>query len=126
MNENKTDRREFNRFSVEFVVEVAAEDAAGNRFEDKAALNDVSGGGAKFTTQQDDRYFPGQELEVNIYLPGTDDVKARMRAKATVVRIDQFGSSDIGKKAPGADISVKLTTRLNFERDDMKNRRAGL
>jgi hypothetical protein len=126
MNENKTDRREFNRFSVEFVVEVAAEDAAGNRFEDKAALKDVSAAGAKFTTQQDDRYFPGQELGVNIYLPGTDDVKARMRAKATVVRIDQSGSSDIGKKTPGADISVNLTTRLNFERDDMKNRRAGL
>jgi hypothetical protein len=43
-----------------------------------------------------------------------------------VVRIDQSGSSDIGKKTPGADISVNLTTRLNFERDDMKNRRAGL
>jgi len=117
---NKSDRRAFNRFPLEFMLEVAAEDSDGNKFNEKIVLEDISGDGAKFITQQAGKYFPGQSLKMTIYLPGPNDVKADMRGKATVVRIDPSGNSGIGEKSQEMSIAVTFDTPLQFERIDVK------
>jgi len=117
---NKSDRRNFNRFQIEFVLEVSAKDSEGKEFNEKTVLKDISGEGAKFITQQAGKYFPGQSLEVTIYLPGTNDVKADMRGKATVVRVDPSSNSGIGEKSQEMSIAVTFDTPLHFERVNVK------
>ena len=117
---NNTDKRAFNRFPMEFVLEVSAKDSEGKEFNEKTVLNDISGEGAKFITQQAGKYFPGQSLEMTIYLPGTNEVKADMRGKATVVRVDPSSNSGIGEKSQEMSIAVKFDAPLHFERIDVK------
>jgi len=117
---NKSDRRAFNRFPMEFMLEVSSEDSEGKEFNEKTVLKDISGEGAKFITQQAGKYFPGQSLEMTIYLPGPNDVKADMRGKATVVRIDPSGNSGLGEKSQEMSIAVTFDTPLHFERVNVK------
>ncbi len=100
---------------MDFIVAVSGEDGAGNRFEDKADLNDVSGEGAKFLTQNYDKYFLGQELDLTIFLPGTHEMEAHLTAKAIVVRIDLPNGTLKGSGPLGRGIAVKFETHLNFE-----------
>jgi len=118
-----TDRRKSERFSMEFVVEVASKDVEEKIFNEKAVLKDVSGGGAKFITRNIRRYFLGQLLDLKIYLPGTDDVEGYMKGEAVVVRIDPFDSSGIDGKNQGAGIAVEFNDWLNFERSNMENKK---
>jgi len=117
---NKPDRRNFNRFPMEFVLEVSAKDSEGKEFNEKTVLEDISGEGARFITQQAGKYFPGQSLELTIHLPGSDEVKACMIGKATVVRVDSPTDSKIEQKSQAMSIAVKLDTPLRFERVDVK------
>jgi len=117
---NISERRAFNRFPIEFVLEVSAKDGEGKEFNEKTMLEDISGEGAKLITQQARKYFPGQSLEMTIYLPGPNDVKADMRGKATVVRIDPSSNSGISEKSQEMSITVKLDAPLHFERVDIK------
>jgi len=112
----EADKRGFDRFHMDFVLEVYSEDVEGKKFEDKAILEDISGGGAKFLAQKSDMYFPGQLLEITIFLPGTDEMEAHMKAKATVVRIDPPDDSEKDNKSRGRDIAIKFETRFNFEK----------
>jgi len=112
--EKESNKREFERLPIDFVLEVYSENAEGKKFEDKAVLEDVSGGGAKFLTKKSDMYFPGQLLEITVFLPGTDEMKAHMKAKATVVRIDASNDSEQDNKNPESCIAVKFETHLSF------------
>ena len=105
---DKSDRRDFNRFPIEFVIKVAAEDSEGKKFNEMAVLNNISGGGARFISRQAGKYFLGQPLEMTIYLSETGDAKARMRGRATVVRIDPPSNSGIGNKSQEIGIAVFL------------------
>ncbi len=113
---NQADKREFERLPIDFVMEVYSEDVEGEKFEDQAVLEDVSGGGAKFLSKKSDMYFPGQLLNINILLPGTDEMEAHMKAKAIVVRIDPSNASEKDNKNRARNIAVKFETRLNFEK----------
>jgi hypothetical protein len=117
---NISERRAFNRFPIEFVLEVSSEDSEGKEFNERTVLKDISGDGAKFITQQARKYFLGQSLGMTIYLPGPNDVKADMRGKATVVRIDPSSNSGIGEKSQEMSIAVTFDTPLHFERVDIK------
>lgn len=111
---NKSDKREFERFPVDFVLEVSAEDIEGNKYDDKTVLKNISGGGAKFITRQSAKYFLGQSLEITIYLPGTNDVNAHMRGKATVVRTYSPSDSGVGEKRKGTGIAVRFDAPLKM------------
>ena len=117
---NKSNIRDFIRFPIEFVLEVSAQDIEGNKYKEKTILRDISGGGAKFISLQAGKYFLGQPLEITIYLPETGGIKARMKGKATVVRIDPPSNSDISKRTQEIEIAVKMDTLLDFERLDVK------
>jgi hypothetical protein len=54
--------------------------------------------GARFLTQQTKRYIPGQSLEMTIHLPATNELKACINGRATVVRIEQLGIISVCKK----------------------------
>jgi hypothetical protein len=117
---NRSEKRAFNRFPIEFVLEVSAKDGEGKEFNERTVLKDISGEGAKLITQQAGKYFPGQSLEMIIYLPGPNDVKADMRGKATVVRIDPSSNSGISEKSQEMSIAVTFDAPLHFERVDIK------
>jgi hypothetical protein len=114
--DKEADKREFERLPIDCVLEVYPEDVEGKKFEDKAVLEDVSGGGAKFLTKKSDMYFPGQLLEITILLPGTDEMEAHMKTKATVVRIDPSNDSEKNNKSLEGCIAVKFETHLSFGR----------
>ena len=111
---NNTNKREFKRFPVDFSLEVSAKDIEENEYNDRGALENISGGGAKFTTRQPAKYFSGQSLETTISLPGTDDVKAYMKGKATVMRVDSPNDSDVGEKSKGAGIAIRFDAPLKM------------
>jgi len=118
--DDRSDRRKFDRFPMEFILEVIAKDSKGNKFTDITALKNISGESAKFITRQTNKYFPGQSLELNIFLPGTNDVKAQMRGKASVVRIGTYSNKDIEEESGVTGIALILETPLSFERVDKK------
>ena len=117
---NKPDRRNFDRFPIEFVIEVSTEDNEEKKYKENTVLKDISGESARFITQQVDKYFLGQSLELTIHLPGSDEVKACMIGKATVIRIDSPTDSKIEHKSQETCIAIKLAAPLRFERDDVK------
>ena len=117
---NTSERREFNRFKIEFLIEVAAKDKKGEIFHENTVLKNISGGGAKFTTWKVDNYFLGQELKMTLFLPGTGDVNAHMSVKAQVMRIDPSKKEYKEEKNAEGCVAVRFDTLLNFEREDLK------
>lgn len=86
------DRRAFPRHHIEFDIEITGVTSAGEPFTERTVLGDISGGGARFRTVRPERYMPGQELELKVFLPGTDDVRAHMAGDAVVVVVDREGA----------------------------------
>jgi len=106
-----SEKREFERLPFDLNLKVSAKDIHGKRFRDAGVLNDVSGEGAKFSTQNIEQYYPGQMLAVSIVLPGIDHVSAHMKTKASVTRIepgDETGNA--------STVAVRFKTHLTFER----------
>jgi len=62
-----SDKREFERFPVGFVLEVSAQDIDGKGFRDTGVLNDVSGEGAKFLTRNIDQTLKVQSVQLLKY-----------------------------------------------------------
>lgn len=111
-----SDTRQFERFSIDFKIEVVAHDRDGGEHREKTILEDISGEGARFLTGKAEHYFIGQSLEVSIYLPGTDEVKASMKGKAKVVRIGLCGNAASSSQSQPVCVAVKLDAPLYFER----------
>jgi len=91
-------------------MEVTAEISEGIKVKEHTTLNGISRSSARFITQQADRYFPGQQLEMTIYLPVTNEVRACMKGKAIVVRVESLSNS----------VAVSFDAPLLFERADVK------
>lgn len=112
----QNDRRAFDRFPIEFEIEVRSEDAGTEIYKEKALLKNISGEGIKFVTRKSNRYSLDQKLEIFIYLPANNEVKARMKGDATVVRIDPTSNSRLREKNEEMDVAVKFNDPLHFER----------
>jgi hypothetical protein len=113
--EGTADNRAFPRLRTDFVMEVVAEAPSGGKCVDRALLWDVSGGGAKFMTEDARGYFPGQAIEIAICLPGTSDTGACMKGKGTVLRVESSIAKD-GKKTNQAAIAIRINEPLHLER----------
>ena len=103
------DRRAFPRHHIEFDIEITGVTPAGEPFTERTVLGNISGGGARFRTVTLERYMPGQELGLKVFLPGTDDVQAHMAGDAVVVLVDREGV------AGGAAVTVKFGSTLLLE-----------
>lgn len=110
-----SDKREFERLPVDFVLEVSAQDINGKGFRDAGVLNDVSGEGGKFLTRNIEQYYQGQLLAVSIVLPGTGHVSAHMKTKASVIRIEP--ADETGNVST---VAVRFKTHLTFERIEIQ------
>jgi len=110
------DTRQFDRFPIDFKIEVVAHDRDGREHREKTVLEDISGEGARFLTGKAERYFIGQSLEVSIYLPGTDEVQATMKGKAKIVRIGPCDNTASSGQSQPVCVAVKLDDPLSFER----------
>lgn len=115
MEEDKSYKREFSRFTMGMEMEVSATDQQGNPYAEKAILKEISGDGARFSSRQVHKYYPGQILDLIVYLPGTQEVKANIGGKATVVRIEPLACTDGAEDACG-DVAVTIDIPLHFER----------
>jgi hypothetical protein len=113
---NNAEKREFKRFLIEFVLEIAAKDAHGREFVDKTISRNISGGGAKFLTHKADKYFQDQILEMIFIMPGTGDVNAHMKAKGRVIRVETSSDQFNSEKNYSACVAIVFETLLNFER----------
>jgi hypothetical protein len=111
-----SDTRKFERFPIDFNIEVVAHDRDGEEHREKTVLEDISGEGVKFLTGKAEHYFIGQSLEVSIYLPGTDEVHASMKSKAKVMRIGPCANASSSGQAKPACVAVKLDTPMSFQR----------
>jgi hypothetical protein len=110
------DRRRFDRHSIDFRVEIISRDRQGRDHKEMTALDEVSGEGARFLTENAERYFVEQSLEVSIFLPGTDEVQASMKGTAKVVWIGPCSNAAaIGEPQP-ACVAVKLDSPLYLKR----------
>jgi len=109
-------RRQFDRFQIDFHVEVLLQDNEGKVLREQTTLEDISGEGAGFLTRKAERYSLGKPLELIIYLPGTDEVQASMKGKAKVVRIGPCGNAASSGEAQPVCVAVELDAPLCFER----------
>ena len=113
---DEIEKRAFDRIKMDLLMQVSADDKSGNTYQDKALLKDISGGGVNFSTRLTDKYFCGQSLKIIIELPGTGDVKARMKAKATVLRIDSPEDTDKKERDQQSNVAARFDIPLTFER----------
>lgn len=111
------DQRGFNRYSVKFAVMISSRDAKGGIYREKSFLHDISGGGAMFVTAAPERYSPGQMLKISIFLSGTNDVRARIRTEAVVVRIHPMDEKG-GIRSQHVGVAVTFDRSFEFERID--------
>lgn len=111
-------KRSFDRFPIEF--EVIASVIDNDEFPDieRSELHDVSGGGAMFISRFPERYYPGQLLKLDIFLAGTEDVRACIKTEASVVRVHQLESGDQEETGAKTGIAVKFHKPFEFERMD--------
>jgi hypothetical protein len=113
---NTREKRDDTRFAIDFEVGLVTKDPGGLRYRERTVLMSIFREGARVMSHNTERYFPGQPLDLTIHLPGTEDVKACMRVKATVVRIDPLHTPGIGENRPGECLTVFFDTPLYFER----------
>jgi hypothetical protein len=110
------DRRRFDRHSIDFRVEIISRDRQGRDHKEMTTLGEVSGEGARFFTENAERYFVEQSLEVSIFLPGTDEVQATMKGTAKVIWIGPCSNAASRGKAQPVCVAIKLDAPLFFER----------
>jgi len=103
------ERRQFERFPVDFEVLVYTHQDNHSEFIETANIENISGGGISFFTNNPDQYSIGQQLEVAIHLPDCETYEAFMKSIATVVRIG--AASQNGQ----AIIGLQFHDELDFE-----------
>lgn len=113
-----SDQRGFDRYAVSFPVIVAGRDAKGMENHEKTVLHDISGSGAMFMSRSPERYYPGQVVKISIMLDGTNEVRARIRTEATVIRINRNKTDSGDSDAPSIGIAVQFDRSFEFERID--------
>jgi len=99
MTDQRTRKKErvFERFPLEFFIEITGKSQSGKTFSDRGAMRNVSGNGLSFSTVRADCYAVGQKVAIRVCLPGTDELDASMASDATVIWMqlaDQHGGSE--------------------------------
>ena len=111
-------KRSFDRFPIEFDVIVTVIDGTDHQDSERSELHDVSGGGAMFISRFPERYYSGQLLKLDIFLAGTEDVRACIKTEASVVRIHQLETNDLEDPGIKTGVAVKFHEPFEFERMD--------
>jgi hypothetical protein len=110
------ERRHFQRTPLDFEIKVVSQGREGILCEERTRLEDISGEGVRFLTQKADSYYLAQLLDVIIFFPGTNEVKASMKGKAKVVWIGPCSNPASNGEIQPVCVAVKLDAPLYFER----------
>ncbi len=113
---SQSDQRDFSRHWVSFPIIVYRMGSENGAEGEQTVLRDISGGGALFVTSNAEYYYPGQMLKISIMLDGVGDVRARIRAEATVIRIHRGKAP--ARSAGEAGIAVQFDRSFEFDRVD--------
>ncbi len=107
-------QRDFERFPLDFLVEVTGLSQSGKAFSDIGKMSDISGGGLCFSTVHSGWYAVGQKVAIQVYLPGTDELDASMASDGIVVWVH---CPDWHKdaKAEKARIGMAVDGCMSFE-----------
>jgi len=111
MSESQSENRVFERFAVEFEIEVSVLDGDAVVASETGVLNDVSGGGICFSSSRPELYSVGRRVIVTIRLPGTDAIEAAMTGRGTIVWI---GAAD--GSARRVKVGIMTDAPLSFDR----------
>ncbi|MDQ7010420.1 MAG: PilZ domain-containing protein [Mariprofundaceae bacterium] len=112
MSENPSENRTFERFAVEFEIEVSVLDGEDVVASETGVLSNVSGGGICFSSNRPELYSVGKRVIVTIRLPGTDAIEAAMTGRGTVIWV---GAED--SDARRARVGIMTDTPLSFDRN---------
>ncbi len=123
MPEYNEKKRNFERYPLEFKVDISVTSGKTKQAVERAVLKNISGDGACFLSNRPEFYSIGQRLELDIHMPGTDRMNARMEGQATVAWIGDIQALEAGK--PGrAPVGIFMDKPLSLERIT-KNRDSG-
>lgn len=111
-------QRSYDRYPIEFEVIVTRKDPGRQDASERCALQDVSGGGAMFISRFPEQYRPGQLLKLDIFLAGTENVRACIKTEATVVRIHPIEKKEGKVENFGSGVAVQFHQPFEFERID--------
>ena len=111
MSENPSENRIFERFAVEFEIEVSVLDGEDVIASETGILSNISGGGICFSSNRPELYSVGKRVIVTIRLPGTDAIEATMTGRGTIVWV---GAAD--SDARRAKVGIMTDTPLSFDR----------
>ena len=112
-NDDYNELRAYDRYSIDFEVEVTGLSQNGDPFCDQGQLQNISGGGVSLLTNHAGHYKCGQSLRLKIWLPGTDELEAFMRCDATVERMNLTEASAV--EGDAVLIGVSLDKQMTFE-----------
>jgi hypothetical protein len=112
------EQRKFKRFPLQCQLEVRGENRSGHPFCESTELINISGGGALFYSLQTDRYIKGQVVEANIMLPGTPEIRGRMKTTATVVSVQNMQDSSNTAVSDRIQIAVHFMEPLRLMRNE--------
>lgn len=116
-------QRDFERYPLDFMVNVAGLSQSGTAFSDSGKIQDISGGGLCFSTAHPDWYAVGQKLAVHVCLPGTDELDASMASDGCVIWVHgsgsvKGGSQEMALVGMGLDGCMAFETRRLSQSED--------
>ena len=115
MVNEEAEHRQFERFPIEFKVELYALEGPIRHYLETACLRDISGGGACFFSTCPDMYDVGQRLFLSIRLPKTGTGSAAMQGEATVAWIGKHEEGS-PNEPDGSRVGVCMDDLLAFDR----------
>lgn len=114
MPDNIENQRDFKRYPLEFNSDVFTFSGAEKQLAERVVLKDISGGGACFVSNRPGHYAIGQQIALEICLPGTVSANARMQGQATVVWIDDMEVTKAGRPSR-VKIGISMDDLLSFQ-----------
>jgi len=114
MPDHAADRRAFERYPLEFEVDISTVSGTEKYPIERTVLNNISGDGACFLSNRPESYSIGQQIVLDICMPGTHKTDACMEGQATVIRIGDAQTDESGK-VHRVSVGVSMDNLLSFQ-----------
>ena len=112
-----SERRRSERRPIEFQVEVYTLPEQGRKLIEKTVLKDISGTGVCFLSKNPNLYSSGQEVVLDINMPGTDQMDAVMECRANIIRIENT-AQQTEMESQWVLVGVSMSSLLTFQQRD--------
>ena len=116
-----SERRRSERRPIEFQVEVFTLPEQGRKLIEKTVLKDISGTGVCFLSQDPSLYSSGQEVVLDINMPGTDQMDAVMECRANIIRIEDATGMAEDSSTQWVQVGVSMNSLLTFQQREHRS-----